>query len=72
MYFSYNKTFENDENYKKLIITIEKLLKVLGMRQLSIDGKILIFKTLAILKVIFYSPSCTRKGRTFHHNYSIK
>ena len=52
IHFSYNKSLENDENYKRYIIKIEKLLKLWRMRQLTIEVKILIFKTLAISKVV--------------------
>ena len=52
IHFSYNKSLENDENYRRYIIKIEKLLKLWRMRQLKIEGKILIFKTLAISKVV--------------------
>ena len=51
IHFSYNKSLENDENYRRYIINYQKLLKLWSMRQLTIEGKILIFKTLAISKV---------------------
>ena len=40
IHFSYNKGLENDENYRRYIIKIEKLLKLWRMRQLTIEGKI--------------------------------
>ena len=52
IHFSYNKSLENDENYRRYIIKIEKLLKLWRMRQLTIENKILIFKILAISKVV--------------------
>ena len=52
IHFSYNKSLEDDENYKRYIINIEKLLKLWRMWQLIIEGEILIFKTLAISKVV--------------------
>ena len=52
IYFSYNKSLENDENYRRYIIKTEKFLKLWRMRQLRIAGKILIFKILAISKVV--------------------
>ena len=48
----YSKRLENDENYKRYIIKFETLLKLWRMRQLTIEGKILIFKTLAISKIV--------------------
>ena len=64
IHFSYNKSLENDENYRRYIIKIEKLLKLWRMRQLTIENKILIFKTLAISKVVHLAlvkdvPYCT-------------
>ena len=52
IHFSYNRRLENDENYRRYIIKIEKLLKLWRMRKLTIEGKILIFKTLAISKIV--------------------
>ena len=51
IHFSYNRSLGNDENYRRYIIKIEKLLKLWRMRQLTIEGKILVFKTLAMSKV---------------------
>ena len=50
--FSYDRSLENNENYRRCIIKIEKLLKLWRMRQLTIEVKILVFKTLAISKVV--------------------
>ena len=44
MYFSYNVNLINQKNYFKAIKT---------MRNLSIEGKIVVFKTLAITKLIY-------------------
>ena len=52
IHFSYNRSLENDENCRRYIIKIEKLLKLWRMRQLTVEVKILIFKTLAISKVV--------------------
>ena len=49
--FSYNRSLENDENYRRYIIKIEKSFKLRRMQQLTIEGKILVFKTLATSKV---------------------
>ena len=51
IHFSYNRILENDENYRRYI-KIEKFLKLWKMPQLTIEGKILIFKILAISKVV--------------------
>ena len=52
IHFSYNKKFENEENFIKLIKKIENVLKIWRIRNLTVQGKITIFKTLAISKVI--------------------
>ena len=52
IHFSYNRRLENGENYRRYIIKIEKLLKLRRMWHLTIEGKILIFKTLAKSKVV--------------------
>ena len=52
IHFSYNKKIENEENFIKLIKKIENVLKVWRIRNLPVQGKITIFKTLTISKVI--------------------
>ena len=51
-HFSYNKKIENEENFIKLGKKIENVLKVWRIRNLTVQGKITIFKTLAISKII--------------------
>ena len=52
IHFSYNRSLENGENYRRYIIKIEKLLKLWRMWQLIIEGKISVFKTLVISKFV--------------------
>ena len=52
IYYSYNKKLETQENIKRHIIKIEKNLRIWRMRGLSIGGKITVFKTLAISKIV--------------------
>ena len=52
IHFSYNKQIENEENCINLIKKIENVLKIWRIRNLTVQGKITIFKTLAISKVI--------------------
>ena len=54
VHFSFNKSLENNENYRKHI-NIEKSLKLWRMRQVTLEGKILIFKNLVILRIISLS-----------------
>ena len=52
IHFPYNKKIENEENFIKLIKKIENVLKIWRIRNLTVQGKITIFKTLVISKVI--------------------
>ena len=52
--FSYDKKIENEENFIKLIKKIENVLKIWRIRNLTVQGQITIFKTLAIFKIILF------------------
>ena len=51
IHYSYNKQIENDENFKKYIAKTENVLKLWRARNLSLEGKITVFKSLAISKI---------------------
>ena len=51
IYYSYNKKLENEENFKKDIAKIENVLKLWLARNLSLEEKITVFKSLALPKV---------------------
>ena len=51
IHFSYNKKIENEENFIKFIKKIENVFKIWRVRNLTVQGKITIFKTLAISNV---------------------
>ena len=52
VHFSYNKNLEQDKNFSEHILKIESILKLWRMRQLTLEGRITVFKSLAISKVI--------------------
>ena len=52
LHFSYNKKLRDEKNFVSHIKSIENLLKIWKMRTLSIEGKINIFKALAISKIV--------------------
>ena len=52
MHFSYNKTIQNEKNFTETITKIENLLRVWRQRNLTLQGKITVFKSLAISKII--------------------
>ena len=49
---SYNKKSGNDENFLKQITSIEKALKLWRMPNLTLEGKVTVFKALAISKIV--------------------
>ena len=51
IHYSYNKHLENDENFKQYIAKIENVLKLWRVRSLSLEGKITVFKSLALSKI---------------------
>ena len=51
--FLYNKNIEQEQNFKKTIIGIEKVFSMWRRKNLTPEGKILIFKTSALSKFVF-------------------
>ena len=54
-HFSYDKIFQQEKNFFDHITKIKNVLKVWRMRDLSIEDKITVFKSLAISKIIHLS-----------------
>ena len=52
IHFYYNKKFEDEENFIKHIKKIEKVLRIWRTRNLTTQGKMTVFKSLAISKII--------------------
>ena len=52
VHFSYNKNLEEDKNSCEHIFKIENILKLWDMRQLNLEGRITVFKSLGVSKVI--------------------
>ena len=52
IHFSYNKKLEEEEKFNDYIAEIKNVLKLWRMRDLTIEGKIIIFKSLAISKIV--------------------
>ena len=54
-HFSYNKKLEDEKNFYTAVTNIQHILKIWKMRNLTLGGKIVIFKTLVISKIVFQS-----------------
>ena len=52
IHYSYNQTLENEENFKNHITQIESVLKLWRTKNLTLEGKVAVFKTLALSKII--------------------
>ena len=52
VYLSCNKNLEQDKNFYERTANIENNLKLWGMRQLTLEGRIIVFKSLADSKLI--------------------
>ena len=48
IYFSYNKKLEQKKNFLNHIVKIQNTLKLWKLRNLTIEGRIDVFKSLAI------------------------
>ena len=51
-HFSYNKNLDQDKNLCKHTVKIENILKSWCTGQLTLEGRIMVFKSLAVSKVI--------------------
>ena len=54
-HFSYNKEKRNEKQFLETITKIQNVLKVWRMRRLTLEGKIIVFKILAISNFVFLS-----------------
>ena len=52
MSYSYNENVAHEKKFMNYIIKIHSILKIWGTRNLTLEGKINIFKTLAFSKII--------------------
>ena len=55
VHFSYNDTIYKEKNFLEVLVKMENLLAVWRWRNLSVAGKISVFKSLAFSKTIFIS-----------------
>ena len=55
VHFSYNKAKQDDKNFLETLSKIQNVLKIWIMRSLVLEGKIIVFKTLAISKILYPS-----------------
>ena len=54
VHFSYNKTNQDEKNSLETI-KIQNVLRIWKMRSLTLEGEIIVFKILAISKIVYLS-----------------
>ena len=54
-HFCYNENLKEENNFYKTVTDIQRVLKVWKKRDLTLKGKTVIFKTIAISKTVFQS-----------------
>ena len=52
-YFSYNSRIKNECNFLKIVSNVQKVLNLCWYQNLTLDRRIVVFKSLAISKIIF-------------------
>ena len=55
VHFSYNLTLKVQNNFLDTVKSIQQVLRFWNSRMLSLDGKIIIFKTLATFKIVYFT-----------------
>ena len=55
VHFSYNKKLEHELNFQSHIVKIESVLRPWRMRNVTAERKVLVFKSLAISKIVHLS-----------------
>ena len=53
VYFSYNQEIKDDKNFYNIIANIQGALNLWRIRNLILEGRIVLFKTFAISKIVF-------------------
>ena len=52
-HFSYNEKLKEEKIFYRIVTDMQQVLKIWKMRRLTLEGKIVIFKTIAISKIVF-------------------
>ena len=52
-YFTCNNTIKEESNFLKVVSNVQTVLKLWRFRNVTLEGRIVVFKSLAILKIVF-------------------
>ena len=72
VHFSCNKILQNEKNFITHVKNIEKILRISRMRNLTLQGKITIFKLLAISQIVHLALVTTFPPDVLNHLKKIQ
>ena len=52
-YFSYNSRIKEEHNFLKIVFNIQSVLNLWRYQNLTLEGRVVVFKSLAISKIVF-------------------
>ena len=52
-HFSYNEKLKEEKIFYKIVTDMQRVLKIWKIRRLTLEGKVVIFRTIAISKIVF-------------------
>ena len=58
-HFSYNEKLKEEKNFYSIITDIQRAFKIWNMTKFTLEGKVVIFETIAITKIVFRSFTST-------------
>ena len=53
VHFSYNQKLQTQKNFVKSITNMQNVLNLRRMRNITLEGKIIIFKSLVLSKIVY-------------------
>ena len=63
--FSYNQKIKDDKIFNNIISNIQGVLNSWGMRNFTLEGRIVVFKTLAVSKIVFLGQRVRENTKIF-------
>ena len=71
-HFSYNEKLKEKKNFYTTVTNIQRVLKIWKMRNVTLEGKFIVFKILAISKIVFQSSITTVPRHTLNELEKIQ
>ena len=71
-HFSYNEKLKEEKNFYQIVTDMQRVFKIWKMRRLTLEGTIVLFKTIAISKIIFQAFITTVPKHIFNELKKIQ